>query len=254
MSVISPTLKQLSPNDLERCYVPSYHFDLLQSCFCQSGKLFGNCCGDPSSNREPPKNISIINNFISKSECNRFLKHAKKQKRAWLSVIDPNKTTANKTVHKRDTSRITQRVMLGKKQIQANEWFGKACTQKISALAKTEWFESPHLLRYGPGGKYSIHSDSEQFDSVSNRFYRFIDRDFSMLIYLNDDYKGGELNFPWLNYRYKPVAGDLVFFPSNHVFSHESMPITYGEKFALVSWGACAGTARTTKPRSMIRI
>ena len=108
------------------------------------------------------------------------------------------------------------------------------------------------MLRYGTGGKYGIHSDADDYCHEARQPYRFIDRDFSMLIYLNDEYEGGELFFKGLNYRYQPKQGDLVIFPSNHVFSHESLPIERGNKYALVSWGAFPGTPRIAQPRRIV--
>ena len=37
------------------------------------------------------------------------------------------------------------------------------------------------------------------------------------LIYINDDYNGGELFFPTQNLTYKPELGSLVIFPSNYL-------------------------------------
>jgi predicted 2-oxoglutarate/Fe(II)-dependent dioxygenase YbiX len=157
-------------------------------------------------------------------------------------------------VMRRDPSRVTQSVDMGKKQELVEAWFKRACLEKFGNSAVAEWFEKPQMLRYGPAGKYGLHADAEHFDFEQNRFYRFLDRDFSMLIYLNDEYEGGELNFPWLNYRYKPKAGDLVIFPSNHIFSHESLPITRGNKYALVSWGAFRHSPRISRPRHIINL
>lgn len=243
-------------NELRKgaCYVPSFHFNSAKLCYCRSGKSFGYCCGSKSELRTKPMHLSIIPNFLSKTECSRLIRFAKKQKGAALTVVDGKKQQANKTVARRHSSRITRQVVLGRKQPLVNQWFKEACTTPLRASIgeDPQWFEMPHLLHYGPGGKYELHSDAEHFDMDAQRFYRFIDRDFSMLIYLNDDFTGGELNFPWLNYEYRPVAGDLVFFPSNHIFSHESRPIISGNKYALVTWGAYAGSLRVRQPRTML--
>ena len=37
------------------------------------------------------------------------------------------------------------------------------------------------------------------------------------LIYLNDDYEGGEIVFPYQNTTYKPNSGSLLIFPSNYL-------------------------------------
>jgi 2OG-Fe(II) oxygenase superfamily len=38
-------------------------------------------------------------------------------------------------------------------------------------------------------------------------------REWASIIYLNDDYEGGEIYFPDINVTYKPAAGTLLFFP-----------------------------------------
>lgn len=242
----SSTAKSL-PTD--KFYSNTYHFDPEKMCYCPSGKMFGQCCGTTSSLRAMPSNLHVFNHFISKADCLRMIRYADKQRRSWLEIIDSEKSTEKMRVMRRDPARVTQSVDMGKKQAVIEDWFRRACLEKFGGHSVAEWFEKPQVLRYAPGGKYAIHSDSEHFDFEARRFYRFIDRDFSMLIYLNDEYEGGELNFPWLNYRYRPQAGDLVIFPSNHIFSHESLPITRGIKYALVSWGAFLNSPRVSRPR-----
>lgn len=237
-----------------RHYVPKYHFQLNSACYCRSGKVFGQCCADTSEKRVRPHSIHIAHNYIPKSDCLRFLRKAERQKRTWLSIVDTERSGNGKTAFRRDPARVTQRVELRELQSTANTWFRKACQQFIGKVAAPSWIEAPHLLRYQYGGKYALHSDAEHYDAETGQFYRFIDRDFSMLIYLNDDYEGGELDFPWLRYAYTPQAGDLVIFPSNHIFSHASRPVSAGNKYALVSWGAFHGSARVMQPRSMLPV
>jgi predicted 2-oxoglutarate/Fe(II)-dependent dioxygenase YbiX len=51
----------------------------------------------------------------------------------------------------------------------------------------------------------------------------------SCVLYLNDDYSGGELNFPDHGIFIKPEAGSLVIFPSKYM--HESKIIKSGVKY-----------------------
>lgn len=241
----------------QRLYVPTFHFDKTKPCYCRSQKAFGDCCGSAEQEKNTPRSIKIVDNFLSAAECNSFIRFSEKQKREWLTVVDDEKSSGNKRVFKRHESRVTQNVELGKKRALANSWFKRACDEHLVSMANgtpAQWFEEAQLLRYGPGGKYGMHADSDLFCQEAKQFYRFIDRDFSMLIYLNDDYVGGGLYFKGLNYTYQPKRGDLVIFPSNHVFSHESLPIEQGKKLALVSWGAFPGTARVSRPRSIVPV
>jgi predicted 2-oxoglutarate/Fe(II)-dependent dioxygenase YbiX len=237
-----------------RFYVPSFHFNTTKPCYCGSMKAFGHCCASGSGQRVFPQSIKVVNNFMPKDECRKLVDFAEKQKKEWLKIVDIDPKTGQKIVRRHPT-RVTQRVHLDNRQALVSAWMERACREHLPAhVAPPEWFETPQMLRYGVGGKYSMHSDAENYCPQANRFYRFIDRDFSMLIYLNDDYVGGGLKFKGLNFGYQPKAGDLVLFPSNHVFSHESLPIESGTKYALVSWGAFRGSPRVAAPKKIVSL
>ena len=53
----------------------------------------------------------------------------------------------------------------------------------------------------------------------------------SAVVYLNDDYEGGEIMFPEQGVTIKPEAGSIVVFPSVEPFYHEPMPVTSGTKY-----------------------
>lgn len=56
------------------------------------------------------------------------------------------------------------------------------------------------------------------------------------ILYLNDDYEGGELEFKYIDMRIKPQKGDILLFPSNYLFTLKSRPITKGEKHVIITW------------------
>jgi hypothetical protein len=53
----------------------------------------------------------------------------------------------------------------------------------------------------------------------------------SAVLYLNDEYEGGELHFEYQGVTIKPEAGSVVIFPSVEPFYHESRPIVSGNKY-----------------------
>ena len=55
----------------------------------------------------------------------------------------------------------------------------------------------------------------------------------SAVIYLNDDYEGGELQFDKQDITIKPEAGTVIFFPSTEDFTHASLQVTSGTKHAI---------------------
>ena len=82
------------------------------------------------------------------------------------------------------------------------------------------------ILRYGESEHYIPHLD----DGKNTR------RRVSAVGYLNDDYEGGELWFPNLNFNYYPSAGDIVVFPSGAPYTHEAKPVKQGIKYSVVNW------------------
>ena len=86
------------------------------------------------------------------------------------------------------------------------------------------------LLKYGPGGKYEVHTDH----------YTTSIRHLSIIINLNDDYEGGDLVFTDQKEqevkRLKLSKGSIVFFPSNFIYPHGIQPITKGTRYSIVSW------------------
>jgi hypothetical protein len=81
------------------------------------------------------------------------------------------------------------------------------------------------LLRYDKSGFLPAHQDQ----GVSTRVL-------SVLLYLNDDYTGGEITFKQSGVTIKPEAGSLVFFPSNFLYVHEVEPVIKGPRYALPTW------------------
>lgn len=88
------------------------------------------------------------------------------------------------------------------------------------------WHDSYQILKYGLGQKFTNHIDDHP------DYHRRV----STLYYINDDYSGGELNFPRFNLSFKPKANQMIVFPSTYVYNHSVSPVTEGERYAVVSW------------------
>lgn len=88
------------------------------------------------------------------------------------------------------------------------------------------WHDSYQILKYGVGQKFINHIDDH------TDFHRRV----STLYYINDDYSGGEINFPRFNLSFKPKANQMIIFPSTYVYNHSVSLVTEGERYAVVSW------------------
>ena len=91
------------------------------------------------------------------------------------------------------------------------------------------------LLRYSPGQEYRPH-----FDFVKGAENR---RLMTALIYLNDDYEGGETAFVRTGLKVKGKTGDVILFHNagsdggpNPLSEHAGLPITKGVKFLATRW------------------
>lgn len=93
-------------------------------------------------------------------------------------------------------------------------------------LKERLWHEGYSLLKYSEGEQYHGHYDGGTDTG----------RAISALLYLNDDYEGGELEFPHFDVKIKPQAGMLILFPSNFAYFHIAHPVTKGTKYGLVTW------------------
>ncbi len=61
------------------------------------------------------------------------------------------------------------------------------------------------------------------FDKYSDKLVEY-----AAVLYLNNDYAGGELFFPKLNYEIVPEPGTLIIFPSSEEFEHGVRPVKEG--------------------------
>ena len=107
------------------------------------------------------------------------------------------------------------------------------------AVQVRDW-EPLQVLHYGVGGHYVAHVDAEaplRDEELGLELWeKTLDRDLSVVCFLNDDFAGGELDFPDLGLRITPQAGTLVCFPADHHYLHGVQPVTAGHRYTLVTW------------------
>lgn len=83
--------------------------------------------------------------------------------------------------------------------------------------------ESIGICKYRVGAAMGPHVDHYEKSDIEPIM--------SAVMYLNDDYEGGELRFPNQGITIKPSAGSIVIFPSIEPFYHEPLPVTFGTKY-----------------------
>lgn len=88
------------------------------------------------------------------------------------------------------------------------------------------WHDTYGILKYGAGQKFTNHIDDHP------EYHRRV----STVYYLNDNYTGGEINFPRFGITFKPKANQMIVFPSTYVYNHSVSPVIEGERYAVVGW------------------
>ena len=99
------------------------------------------------------------------------------------------------------------------------------CKEYPFAKPNLKGREDPNVLKYVGGGFLPEHQDH----GVSSRAL-------TVLVYLNDDYEGGDISLPHCGVTLKPPAGSVLMFPSNFIYSHTISEMKSGVRYAIPAW------------------
>jgi predicted 2-oxoglutarate/Fe(II)-dependent dioxygenase YbiX len=214
-------------------------------CFCRSGKVFAQCCGDRSGQRSLPAGIQVFRNFLDAETCQKWVKRLEKQSRVQATTTDINSTRQGMLTFKNNPARVCENVNPGAMRPRILEVIERGYQQAVAGTGHTlAWFEFPNILRYEPGGFYRKHADSCLLEKSDQTWYKIQDRDLSLLLYLNEDFEGGGLTFVNFNFHFRPKAGDLLVFPSDNRYEHQAEKVEAGLRYCIASWAALQGTRK----------
>jgi len=149
--------------------------------------------------------IQVIHNFISEEDCQQLIKIADR-----LFVGQENQI--RQLVYEIDDSDLLS-------------VFSKYL-KKINELFDYDLYLADYILSaYNPGYFMSVHTDEED---GKEHF------DISSVIYLNNEYTGGEIVFPNIDFIYSPKMGDIVFFESKGEKTYHGVNmVTSGKRYVL---------------------
>jgi prolyl 4-hydroxylase len=106
-------------------------------------------------------------------------------------------------------------------------------------------FEPPQIMRYTVGQEFRPHFDflTDTEEGWAAQMRRFGQRIATFLIFLNDDFEGGETDFPAVRISHRGRRGDAIFWANvdqnrdpDRLTFHAGRPPTRGEKWILSQW------------------
>lgn len=182
--------------------------------------------------RRPPPMYYEIDDFLTHDECDELIRTAQER------GLEPSKVYSADADNNDPTFRISDQT-----------WIKQAdsITQKVSRVSgkPTENFEELQVVKYEKGGFFTPHYDACDGDEAfckrmtGNSGQRYM----TLLMYLNDDFEGGETVFPKIDVSIKPKKGKaLVFFNTdeNGILIRDSLhggnPVESGTKWICNVW------------------
>lgn len=187
---------------------------------------------------DPEYKIREIEHFLTDAECDRIIALSKAR-------LEPSKVYSNTSDVYDTKTRKSEQAWLKDDM----DPVIASISKKVASSSQTPigHQEDLQVVSYSPGGFFTPHYDAcdgqedfcKRMDGVSGP------RLFTYLIYLNDDYEGGETVFPKLNITVKPKKGKCVIFQNTlpqHGGKipvealHGGNPVTSGNKWICNKW------------------
>jgi len=159
--------------------------------------------------------VSVTENFLDKELFNKLSTFAKTTK-----LYDQN---VNDTVWSQRIVHATQVPELKNDGLQYIELVRNKIKQEFE-IQEEIYTDILCFNRWRIGDMQHAHADD------ANGFHW---RKFGCVLYLNDNYDGGEINFPNQEVTLKPKANTLAFFPGDAEFLHGVNPIMFGIRYTL---------------------
>jgi prolyl 4-hydroxylase len=192
----------------------------------------------PVSSVSAAARIGVIEGFAGPAICDWLIDRARP--RLERAMVYDQETGRGRTEGARSNSSIAFDIARSDLVLM----FLRARIAAVAQLPLTS-LETPTVLHYAPGQQFEPHFDfldpnvsgyAQDLASNGQRIATF-------LLYLNDNFEGGETDFPTIGFRYRGKKGDALLFwnvtpdgvPDGQTM-HAGLATTRGEKWLLSQW------------------
>jgi len=163
------------------------------------------------SNSSKNPGIVVINNFLDDNECSVLINHIENLEKGWINSNNFRKMSFNP-----ESKKIKEIVV--------------KCLEKAKETFQyDELYVAEYLLSfYSAGFSMGVHSDLED----EKEYFEV-----SIVTYLNDDFTGGDIFFPFLKLKHSPKKGDIAIFLSKLDENiHGVEEVTSGKRYVMPIW------------------
>jgi hypothetical protein len=186
--------------------------------------------------------VFTIKNFIPRGICNWLIKAARNN-------LDPATVLGASIGDAQGYDASRNNSVMSTTHLQPDLVF-QLTDMRIAAASKAplNHQEPTNILHYARGQRFTRHYDFIVVDpdrqpALAQEVSRIGQRAMTFLIYLNDQFEGGETEFPQLDWRFKGAAGDALMFWNLSESGgcelsslHAGLEVTKGEKWLYSKW------------------
>lgn len=160
--------------------------------------------------------LHAVENFLDKETC-EFLVQFAENGEEHFNVIEGNEFWSKRVLRILETHpEIAQNIA---KRIAAE------ISQRYNCIEP--WCDTIDLIRWPVGWKQEVHEDQTP---------GFEYRDFGCIIYLNDNYSGGNTYYPNQKKKVQPVVGLLAIHPGTSEFEHGVTTVEGSPRYTIASF------------------
>ena len=172
-------------------------------------------------------NIKVYNNFLSEQEISDLLEYSKRSEMEWGKA--DVQFWDGRFIHNKDIKEYEISSLLIEKREQI-----KGIIKEDFNVDENLYSDMLQIVRWTSGYELHPHADSENPD---NSPHPFSYREYAAVIYLNDNFCGGEIYFPDKdNFEPKIKPGMLVLFPGTLEYLHGVKEVTEGIRYTIASF------------------
>ena len=164
--------------------------------------------------------VFTIENFFTSDKCNEYLKLYKNIKFEEAKISIDGQQIMNKNIRNNDRHIFFNKTLANKLWTQIKNFI----PDRINLYKSFELNEMFRVYKYSSGQRFKMHIDGSFQRNLNEKSF------FSFLIYLNDDFKGGETEFRKLGIVAPKKGTALVF---KHHLRHEGKRSLFRNKIRI---------------------